>query len=836
MRKYLFFIALTCSLIFAISANGQEREYHLTIDRQEITLGDKTAVGMTINETIPGPTLRFRKGDLARIHVTNRLPVSSSIHWHGLLVPPTMDGVPFITQVPIASGKTFIYEFPIRQTGTYWYHSHSDLQEQSGLYGSIVIEDDKTNIDRDHVILLSDWTTDSPDTVLKTLKRGSEWYSLQKGSSQSILGAAKAGRLGDYFMRELQRMPPMDLADVAYDYFLSNGKPAIHPAAEGGDRLRLRIINGSATTYFHLNFSGGPMTIISADGQLVDPVEQDLFLIGVAETYDVLVTVPEGGTYEFRATAHDGSGFTSTWLGDGDEHPAQAVPRPELYEPMGHGTMGSVFALTPAGSMGMPGKLVEQGAFDKPGMNHQMSSGPMSQGMTDHGTVPMDNPESSEQTKMQSAEGMAMEHGQMGHIDKTGGPAHEMPKQDQATQGHSQPHMMSSGSMPAKSNMTDMASKVRIDGQHVTSHSMESRRSSDEKASAYIPPARSYGSTFGFLETDIASRPGRATEGGPKRSGTPYQFLRSDGPTTLPLDTPVREVRLTLDGDMKRYTWFLNNKPLSETDSIEIKEGEVTRFIMINRTMMHHPMHLHGHFFRVLNGQKDYSPLKHTVDVAPMTTTVIEFYDNEKGDWFFHCHLLYHMTSGMARLVHYQDFTPAEDVAAVRSRLYEDPLYFYGVADVLSSMTEGALTLANSRYSVAASWEVGWQDVDETDWEGLLTGEYHVNRFTSFFVGADVLGEDSSSDEIRGVLGINYLLPLNFDSATWLDTDGGARLYLAKELEITPRLGLHGEAQYDTHTQWEGKVGLSYLISKDFSIISNWHSEYGVGAGLRIRF
>lgn len=795
MRTYLFFIALTCSLIFVISAIGEEREYHLIIGQQEITISDKTAVGMTINETIPGPTLRFREGDLARIYVTNTLPVSSSIHWHGLLVPPTMDGVPFITQVPIAPGETFIYEFPIRQTGTYWYHSHSDLQEQSGLYGSIVIQDDKTNIDRDHVILLSDWTTDSPDTVLKTLKRGSEWYSLQKGSSQSIIGAAKAGRLGDYFMRELQRMPPMDLADVAYDYFLSNGKPAINLAAKGGARLRLRIINGSATTYFHLNFSGGPMTIISADGQLVDPVNQDLFLIGVAETYDVLVTLPEKGMYEFRATAHDGSGFTSTWLGEGDEHPAQAVPQSELYEPTGHGTMGSTFALTPAGSMGMPDELVKQGAFDKPGMDHQMSSGVMSQAMSGHGAADemlthieaphgamlMDKTDSPEQKKMQSTEGMAMEHGQMGHIDNND-------------------------------------------------------RSSDEKASDYPSSARSYGSMFGFLETDIASRPHRAKEGGLKRPGTPYQVLRSDGPTTLPSATPVRDIRLTLGGDMKRYTWFLNNKPLSETDSIEIKEGEVTRFIMINRTMMHHPMHLHGHFFRVLNGQGDYSPLKHTVDVAPMTTTVIEFYGNEKGDWFFHCHLLYHMKSGMARLVHYQNFTPAKDVAAVRNQLYKDSFYFYGVADVLSNMTEGALTLANSRYSVAASWEVGWQDVDETDWEGLFTADYHVNRFTSFFMGADFLGEGSSSDEIRGVLGINYLLPLNFDSAAWLDTDGGARFYLAKELEITPRLGLHGEIQYDTHTQWEGKIGLSYLISKDFSIMSNWHSEYGVGAGLQIRF
>ena len=846
MRIVMGFIAFTCLLIFSLTASGAVREYHLNIARQDVTIQDKTGVGMTINGAIPGPTLRFQEGDLARIQVTNMLPVSSSIHWHGLLVPPDMDGVPFITQMPIAPGNTHTYEFPIRQTGTYWYHSHSELQEQSGLYGSIVIEDGITNIDRDHVILLSDWTTDSPYTVLRTLKRGSEWYSLQKGSAQSILGAAKAGKLGDYFMRELQRMPPMDLADVGYDYFLSNGEPAISLAAEGGERLRLRIINGSATTYFHVNFSGGPMTIVSADGQLVDPVEQDLFLIGVAETYDVLVTIPEEGAYEFRATAHDGSGFTSTWLGAGNEHPARAVPRPELYEPMEHGKMGSVFALTPAGSMGMPEELVEQGAFDKPGMGHQMSSGVMPQTVHGHGSddkkmPPAEAPHGAmlqgktdipDQKKMQGAEKMPVGHGH----DSTGGSAHEAPRHDQAAQGHGQDHVMTSGAMPARRDMTETSSKVSNHGQHVGTHTVKAGRRSDEKSRDPVSSARSFGTRFGFLETDISSRPDRAKEGGPERPGTPYQALRSDSPTTLPVDTPVREIRLTLDGDMERYTWFLNDKPLSEADSIEIKAGEVTRFIMINRTMMHHPMHLHGHFFRVLNGQGDYSPLKHTVDVAPMSTTVIEFYNNEKGDWFFHCHLLYHMKTGMARLVHYQDFTPAENVAAVRNRLYRDPFYFYGFADALSNMTEGALTLANSRYSLEASWEVGWQGADETDWEGLLAADYHLNRFTSFFAGADFLGEGSASDEIRGVLGVRYLLPLNFDSTAWLDSDGGARVYLTKELEITPRLGLHGEVQYDTHTQWEGKVGLSYLVSRDFSIIGNWHSEYGVGVGLQIRF
>ena len=800
MRAHFFFAILMSLFMFPTLSLGAVREYHLTLDQQKVTIREKTAVGMTINGTIPGPTLRFQEGDLARIYVTNMLPVSSSIHWHGILVPPDMDGVPLISQVSIAPGDTHLYEFPIKQTGTYWYHSHSELQEQSGLYGSIVIEDHIKQADSDHVILLSEWTTDSPESIMRTLKRGSEWFSLQKGSSQSIFGATKTSRLKDYFMRELQRMPPMDIADVAYDYFLSNDKPEIILPAEEGDTLRLRIINGSATTYFHLNYSGGPMTIISSDGQLVEPVEQELFLVGVAETYDVLVTVPGRGAYELRATAHDGSGFTSTWIGTGTKHTAREIPKPDLYEPMHQGGMGSLFALTPAGSMGMSDSKVEAGVFDKPGMV-------MGEGAMDHG-----------------ASGEMIDHNKMNAPDHD---SHSTMNMNERTKSVFSTDSQPIGQMHGKHQMAMPGMKP----QHEKAEHGEIHQSDQNTVSA-----RQFGGRYGLLETDNGSRTNRAKEGGPERPGTPYLLLKSPRPTVFPPDAPVREIRLTLDGDMERYTWFLNNKPLSESDHILIKEGETVRFIMINRTMMHHPMHLHGHFFRVLNGQEQHAPLKHTVDVAPMSTTVIEFYGNEVGDWFFHCHLLYHMETGMARLVHYQNFTPADDVAAVRKRLYKDPFYFYGYADVLNSMTEGTLTLANSRYSFAASWEVGWQRVDETDWEGLLTGDYHLNRFTSFLAGVDTLGEGSSMDDIRGIFGLRYLLPLNFKSTAWLDTDGGARFILEKTLDLTPRLGLQGEVEYDTHKQWESKIGLSYLILKNLSLITNWHSEYGFGAGLQIRF
>jgi CopA family copper-resistance protein len=782
-------------LFFHTQAQAATVEYELTIAQQEVNITGERAQGMSINGTIPGPTLRFKEGDLARIHVHNKMSVETSIHWHGLLVPPDMDGVPYVSFPPIKPNTTFTYEFPLRQSGTYWYHSHTGLQEQRGVYGSIVIEPHQKRLqtDRDYVLLFSDWTDENPLEVLRTLKRGSEWYALEKGSGQSILGAARLGMLGEYFKRELQRMPPMDIADVAYDRFLANGKPETSLAAEPGETVRLRIIDGSATTYFHLEFAGGPMTIVAADGLDVEPVTENRFLIAVAETYDVLVQMSDSGAYEFRATAHDGSGYASVWIGYGERHPASDVPKPNLYQIIHHFNFKNIFSLTPAGSMGMSNREVEAGKFDQPGM---MGMGSMHMGGThnmenmnhgpDHGKTEMgelDHKSSKEAGDMSPHATMPMEHP-------------TSPTEDMEHGGHSMP-------IPLQSSRT----------------------------------GKKYGTDFGFLAADVSAFKNIAADGmDPRRPWTPYAKLRAIKSTAFSKDKPVREIRLTLDGDMERYVWFLNNKPLSESDSILIREGEVARFIMINRTMMHHPMHLHGHFFRVINGQGDFAPLKHTVDVAPMSTTVIEFDANEFGDWFFHCHLLYHMKSGMARVVHYEGFALDPQLAEIRPKLYKDPWYFWGQADVLSNMTEGFLMLSNTRNILSAEWEVGWQNVDDTEWEGIFTYDRSFNRFFTILAGANLLGGEDEDDETRGVFGFRYLLPLNLESRAWIDTDGGGRFNLGKSFELTPRLALFGEAEFDTHDKWEGKASFSYMLHRYFSLVGLWHSEYGFGGGLQIRF
>jgi FtsP/CotA-like multicopper oxidase with cupredoxin domain len=717
--------------------------------------------------------------------------------------------VPLITQPPIAAGTTFTYEFPIRQSGTYWYHSHTGLQEQRGLYGSIVItpEQEKVRADRNQVVLLSDWTTDSPDYVLKTLKRGSEWYALEKGSAQSIFGAIKAGRLGDYYKRELQRMPPMDIADVAYDYFLANGKPEIDIEAKTGDKVRLRIINGSATTYFHLEFSGGPMTIISADGIDVEPVKKKRFLIGVAETYDVLVEIPGSGSYELRATAHDGSAHTSVWIGAGMRHPAGDIPKPDVYQSMHHGSISSLFALTPAGSMGMPDRMVKMGMFDKPdmaGMNHGMGHDMGVHEMDYHDSIDMKMGSAFSHDMQMNVSDMAMTDEKMAETMKD----HKMTEMDHA-----------------------MDEEIKDSGEH------KMEMATGEMAGSIPGNGRSYGNRFGLLAADASFRGHLATDGSETRPWTPYGDLRSPARTSFPADKELREIRLTLDGDMGRYVWLLNNKPLSETDHILIREGEVVRFIMNNRTMMHHPMHLHGHFFRVLNGQGDHAPLKHTVNVAPMSTTVLEFYTDEPGDWFFHCHLLYHMKSGMARLVHYQDFHQADHVQAVRPELYKDSWYFSANAEALSNMTEGVLALSNTRIMIDFAWEAGWEEeAVEEEWEGIARLGWYLNRFASLFIGGRSEGVRSEEHESVGIFGLTYLLPLNIETTAWLDDEEESRVIFEKELELTPRLAIHGEAEYDSLEHWEGAVGLSYMVNRHVSLAAKWHSEFGWGGGLNIGF
>ncbi|GAB4278548.1 MAG: hypothetical protein Tsb0018_08740 [Opitutales bacterium] len=343
-------------------------------------------------------------------------------------------------------------------------------------------------------------------------------------------------------------------------------------------------------------------------------------------------------------------------------------------------------------------------------------------------------------------------------------------------------------------------------------------------------------SPFDFLASDVSSHPDLGKENTSERPWPAYEKLRAPKATAFNPELPVETYRLTLDGDMERYVWLINNRPLSPNDVIRVKEGTVVRFVIVNRTMMHHPMHLHGHFFRVINGQGDYSPRKHTVDVPPMSTVVIEFNADEFGDWFFHCHNLYHMHSGMARVVHYEDFEPDAATQAVRHKLYHDPYYLLGQAYLLTSMSSGFVEVSNTFNIVNAEWEYGFQNDDDEVWEVIATYNRYINRFLSFFWGVDLVEERESGVTTRGIWGVGYLLPMNIDSSFWVDTDLGGRVTLDKSIDLTPRLSLNGGFDYDTHLKWEGYVGIDFRLSEHFFLSGRWHSDYKWGVGMMVMF
>lgn len=687
------FLRTVSILAFMLTLTVQAKvvEYDLAITEEKMAPAGKTVKVLAINGTIPGPILRFKEGDVAKIRVKNHLKKeSTSLHWHGLLLPNREDGVPYLTTPPILPGESYTYEFPLIHSGTYWYHSHTGLQEQRGIYGSIVVEPkqgEPVPADREHVLVISDWTNENVNEVMRTLMRGSDYYSIRKGNAQSISGAIRAGALGEYIDREKSRMPAMDISDVAYDAFLINGKRRAALEGKPGETIRLRVINAASSTYFYLQSASGPMTIVANDGPAVKPIKVNRLFIGVAETYDVLLTVPESGSWEFRATAQDGSGYASAFFGNGTEHLAPDVPKPDMYR-----------------------------------MDETLLAGIMD-------------------------------------AQKSGG-------------------------------LTD-----------------------EEALAAEIP-----------------------------RPLSPYRRLQSPVPTAF--NRPTNEVRtlpMRLTGDMERYIWSINGKTLKEDMTILVKRGEILRLELINDTMMHHPMHLHGHFFRVLEGDTNNpnAPLKHTVDVPPMGRRTIEFLANEEGDWFFHCHILYHMEGGMGRVFSYRELGP--DHRPTFGPVNLDPYWFMVDGSVQSHMLMGMATYMNSRNNFNLLWDVGIEhdthgDDHEHhfDYELDLTYSRYIDQNLSVFGGFRFTNEDDAGH--RGIAGLYYRLPYLFQSELALDTRGDLRVRLGKSFQITDRISLFAEGEYDTRTDFEWRAGAEYWLTKRFSLITEYHSEHGIGGGIAFRF
>ncbi|SHI26453.1 multicopper oxidase domain-containing protein [Leeuwenhoekiella palythoae] len=782
-------LLLFSSTVFAqVGTNGQDRkeegrpvkEYNLTIEENEMTLAGVTAKGMTINGSIPGPVLEFNEGDLAIINVTNKMDEETSVHWHGLILPNFYDGVPYLTTPPIKPGTTFQYRIPINQSGTYWYHSHTMLQEQSGVYGSIVIQPKEKTLDydKDLVVVLSDWTNEDPMNVLRNLKRGNEWYQVKKGTAVPLSRVIKEGALGAQFKFWRDRMEGADIADIYYPAFLSNGKSlAEYPEFKPGEKVRLRFINASASTYYWVDFGGGNPLLVASDGVDVQPVSKSRFLFGIAETYDVIVTIPEG-TLEVTATAQDGSGHTSIQLGNGTLYPAKRIDRPDKVAMMKQMAKMDMKMGAPA-MVGNKKKNTPEVLMQKYGMKMNMKDGEMKMGMNDKMSMKDGKMNDQMDMKMDDAMGMKMDSMAMNHK----GDSDKM-----------------------KDHMQHDMSKMQKDS-----------------------------SSFDY-ET--------------RKTYFNYDFLKAKENTTYKDDLPVNDILLNLTGNMQRYVWSLNGVPLSETDKINIKGGEVTRITLNNLTMMHHPMHLHGHYFRVINENGERSPLKHTVNVPPMQKVVIEFYNEEYGDWFFHCHVLYHMMGGMARVFSYD--TPRDERMKdypVQKLINEtDHYYSWGLLRAGSNFNELFLMSSNIRNGFGLRAEFDY----DKNLEAEVNYDRYLNDWLRLYVGVNTETEiPNSFDEFNtvGLVGVKYFTPYRFYVDVSMDHQLRPRIRLDREILIFPRIFLEGEyeyradfgwvndignSSYESETQW--LVGLSYILSRNFSIQANYNNRYGWGGGLLARF
>ena len=771
-----------------VGTNGQDRkeegrpvkEYDLTIEENEMTLAGVTAKGMTINGGIPGPVLEFNEGDLAIINVTNKMDEETSVHWHGLILPNFYDGVPYLTTPPIKPGTTFQYRIPINQSGTYWYHSHTMLQEQSGVYGSIVIQPKEKTLDydKDLVVVLSDWTNEDPMNVLRNLKRRNEWYQVKKGTAVPLSRVIKEGALGAQFKFWRDRMEGADIADIYYPAFLSNGKSlAEYPEFKPGEKVRLRFINASASTYYWVDFGGGNPLLVASDGVDVQPVSKSRFLFGIAETYDVIVTIPEG-TIEITATAQDGSGHTSIQLGSGTLYPAKRIDRPDKVEMMKQMAKMDMKMGAPA-MVGNKKKKTPEYLKENYGMKMDMKDGQM---------------------KMVMRDKMSMKDGKMND---------QMDMKMDDTMGMKKDKM--------QMNQAGDSDKMSDHMQHDMSKMQKDTSSFD-------------------YET--------------RKTYFNYDFLKAKENTAFKDDLPVNELLLNLTGNMERYVWSMNGVPLSETDKINIKGGEVTRITLNNLTMMHHPMHLHGHYFRVINENGERSPLKHTVNVPPMQKVVIEFYNEEYGDWFFHCHVLYHMMGGMARVFSYD--TPRDERMKdypVQKLINEtDHYYSWGLLRAGSNFNELFLMSSNIRNGFGLRAEFDY----DKNLEAEVNYDRYLNDWVRLYVGVNTETEiPNSFDEFNtvGLVGVKYFTPYRFNVDVSMDHQLRPRIRLDREILIFPRIFLEGEyeyradfgwvndignSSYESETQW--LVGLSYILSRNFSIQANYNNRYGWGGGLLARF
>ena len=701
---------------------GKTVRYDLYVKDTMVNYTGKLKRAIAINGSIPAPELIFTEGDTAEIYLHNQLNEETSLHWHGVILPNQADGVPYLTTKRIGPGEVHLYKFKVVQNGTYWYHSHSALQEQSGMYGALIfnpaIEPEEKPFDKEYTLVLSEWTDDNPMQVQRRLRTANDWFAIEKGSVQSYAEAIKEGHFKTKLVNEWKRMKAMDVSDVYYPRFLTNGATIdAVPQIEAGEKVKLKIVNAGASSYFWLGYPV-KMTIVGNDGNDMDPVEVDRLIIAPAETYDVIVEVPSAHSYEFRATPEDRTGATSLWLGSGLKIPAPVLPRLKYFE------------------------------------------------------------------------GMKM----MNDMMRTDGTMKDM-------------------DMKMSNQVMDMNTVM-------------------------------YPEIMDVDSADIVT--------------LNYGMLRSPVITKLPVEK-LKTLHFTLTGNMNRYVWTLDNKTVKEADRILVEKGEVLKLIVTNNSMMRHPMHLHGHDFRVVNTQGDFAPLKNVIDIMPMETDTIEFAANQNGNWFFHCHILFHMMAGMGRVFTYSNSTvnpelPNAEKAYQMFRRHKDQNMMHLMArlGLETNGTEGEIMISTNRSTLKGMWHIGYSAHHGYEAE-MVYGKYlGVNQWLFPYIGFDyhytaeegvhmgssnernLLGQISNKNDRKVfVAGIEYTLPWLVLADARIDHEGKFRFQLSREdIPLTKRLRMN----FAVNTDKEYAGGFRYIVSKWFAFSTHYDSDMKGGVGITLTY
>jgi CopA family copper-resistance protein len=552
------------SNVWALASPGQPTarggtDFALDVVEVPVNYTGAARMATTVNGSVPGPILRWKEGTAVTLRVTNRLRTTTSIHWHGIVLPTGMDGVPGLSFDGIAPGETFVYRFDVRQSGTYWYHSHSGYQEQTGLYGPLVIEPagpERHPTDRDYVVMLSDWTDENPAHIYAKLKKQSDYYNFAQPTVPDFFrDVSEKGLRQALAQRQMwneMRMSPADLADVsahAYTYLMNGTAPAGNWTGifRPGEKIRLRFINGSAMSIFDVRIPGLKMTVIAADGQDVEPVAVDEFRISVAETYDVIVEPQDERAYTLFAQSIDRSGYARGTL----------APR--------QGMQADVPAMDPRRQLAMRDMM-----------------GAMAMGSMDHGSDHASMP--------------GIDHGGMAGVAMGNKPVAAAPAVRHARTEYG-PGTDMRVDMP-RTNLDDPGIGLRGNGRRVL--------------------------TYADLHTI----------GGP-----------------IDAREPGREIELHLTGNMERFIWSFDGVKFSDARPVHLNTGERVRIVLVNDTMMNHPIHLHGMWSELENPDGQFQLRKHTINVQPAQRVTYAVSADNPGRWAYHCHMLFHMEAGMFREV-----------------------------------------------------------------------------------------------------------------------------------------------------------------------------------------